>query len=296
MKVINLPTIEPEEIISEIGSYALNTCLENGKTGYVIGLSGGVDSTVSAAIVSKYFKKYNKSKSTELEVVGLILPSSINDPEDAIEGVNVAEELGIRYEVINIEAITEAHIEASPELANSVYHKGNAMSRIRAGILSDRAALENKLVLGTGNKDEDYGIGYYTLFGDGAVHLSPIGNLSKRLVNEMAKYMGFKKIACREPTAGLEPGQSDHKDLGYSYDFVELISCGIEQGFSQSELLRHPQIVQLAGEEVERYKDKFGESKWESYDQVIGDFFRRHEGAKKKVEIISPPVVPITYR
>ena len=69
-------------------------------------------------------------------------------------------------------------------------------------------------VIGTGNRDEDYGVGYYTLFGGGAVHLSPIGNLPKRMVREMAAYLGFDDLAERVSTAGLEPGQTCFKDLG----------------------------------------------------------------------------------
>ena len=81
------------------------------------------------------------------------------------------------------------------------------LNEIRAVVLHTKAATENKAVIGTGNKDEDYGVAYYTLFGDGAVHLSPIGNLPKRLVREMAAYLGFDDLSGRVSTAGLEPGQ-----------------------------------------------------------------------------------------
>jgi len=82
------------------------------------------------------------------------------------------------------------------------------------------------LVVGTGNKDEDFGVAYYTLFGDGAVHLSPIGNLPKRLVREMAAYLGFDDLAGRVSMAGLEPGQTSFKDLGCDYEFAEVVLAG----------------------------------------------------------------------
>jgi NAD+ synthase len=91
----------------------------------------------------------------------------------------------------------------NPEAFDSIFHKGNMIARVRANVLSTKAATEKKIVAGTGNKDEDFGIGYYTLFGDGAVHLSPIGGLSKRLVREMASFLGLGgHIVNRVPTAG----------------------------------------------------------------------------------------------
>ena len=221
------PGKTPLDVVrKEIGDFVIGHCVKFGKTGYVIGLSGGVDSTACAAVINRRFHEHNTTSGSKLELVGYILPSNTNKPEDTRDGISVAERLGIRYEVIPIDGITQAHVAATPSVTESIYHKGNLMSRIRANILSTTAALENKLVAGTGNKDEDFGIGYYTLFGDGAVHISPIGNLSKRLVRQIACYFGFEEIAKRIPTAGLEPGQTDYKDLGYDYDVVELVSEG----------------------------------------------------------------------
>jgi NAD+ synthetase len=153
-------------------------------------------------------------------------------------------------------------------------------------------------VAGTGNKDEDFGIGYYTLFGDGAVHVSPIGGLSKRLVREMAAFLGLDQaIVNRIPTAGLEPGQSDYKDLGYNYDVVEMISEGFVQGLTAAELSRHEQIVPLVETQLTHYKNVFGAAKFASVDQVVADVLRRHEIAKGKMKIIHPPSpkISLTY-
>jgi NAD+ synthetase len=169
------------------------------------------------------------------------------------------------------------------------------ISRIRANVLSTKAATENKILAGTGNRDEDFGIGYYTLFGDGAVHLSPIAGLPKRLVREMAAFLGLdEKIIHRQPTAGLEPGQSDFKDLGYDYDVVELITEGLEQGFSRNELCENEQILMLIEKQIEHYKSVYVVEKFGSAESVVDDVLKRHQQAKGKMEIIHPPTPQIT--
>ena len=167
------------------------------------------------------------------------------------------------------------------------------MSRIRANVLSTKAAHEGKSLAGTGNKDEDFGIGYYTLFGDGAVHLSPIGGLSKRLVYEMASHLGYEDIAKKLPSAGLEPGQTDFKDLGYGYDLVELVCEGLEQGFSREELGKHSQIKPLVEKQQKQYKEMYGQEKFSDSYQVVDDIMRRHKIADAKARIIHPPIAPV---
>jgi NH3-dependent NAD+ synthetase len=132
------------------------------------------------------------------------------------------------------------------------------------------------------------------MFGDGAVHLSPIGALPKRLVRQMACYLGFSDLANRTPTAGLEPGQTDFKDLGYEYELVELVSEGLLQKLTSDELLSHPQVLQMANEQQRNYQRTFGNPKFNSEQEMIQDIFRRNQIARAKAEIISPPIAPVT--
>jgi NH3-dependent NAD+ synthetase len=127
------------------------------------------------------------------------------------------------------------------------------------------------------------------------VHISPIAGLPKRLVREMAAYLGLdKQIIQREPTAGLEPEQSDFKDLGYDYDVVELITAGLEQGVSKKELGEHEQIVGLVENQIKQYKKTYGRAKFTCVQKVVEDVLKRHQQAKGKMKILSPPTPRIT--
>jgi NAD+ synthase len=287
MKRIKLARIDCERVSREIGAFVIDQVRSTRTSGCVVGLSGGVDSSTTAALIKRAFDRYT---AVTYELVGYILPSGLNKQEDIGDAEKVAKHLGIRCEVHNIEKLVEAFRETNPEAFESAFHKGNLISRVRANVLSTKAATERKILAGTGNKDEDFGIGYYTLFGDGAVHLSPIGGLSKRLVREMARFLGIDdRIVNRVPTAGLEPGQSDYKDLGYDYDAVELVSEGFSQGLTVNELRRHPQIVPVIEKQLENYKKAFGSMKFTRVDEVVEDIQRRHETAKGKLRIIHPP-------
>jgi len=294
---IKLARMDPKQVADEIGDFILRKVLEMKKTGGVLGLSGGVDSTCVAALAKRAFDRHNASRpKLPLEVVGYILPSDTNHAKDAEDGLKVATRLGIRHEVQSIEAIVEVFKTTNPEALVHKYHRGNLTSEIRAVVLHTKAATENKAVVGTGNKDEDYGVAYYTLFGDGAVHMSPIGNLPKRLVREMAAFLGFEDLSGRVSTAGLEPGQTSFKDLGCDYEFAEVVLNGLDQGLKAEELAVHSQVVTYARQQMEKYAQWYGTPKFSSVEALVAEIIQRHEIAVQKAEIVNPDIAPITLR
>jgi NAD+ synthase len=292
MKRIQLPSMDCATVAREIGDFVIGQVALTGSTGCVVGLSGGVDSSTTAALIGRAFARH---AAESYALVGYILPSSLNKVDDLRDAETVAAALGIRCETHVIEPAVEGFRATNPEAFENPYHRGNLISRVRANVLSTKAATERKILAGTGNKDEDFGIGYYTLFGDGAVHMSPIGGLSKRLVRQMAAHLGLPEaIVNRTPTAGLEPGQSDYGDLGYDYDVVELVTEGLTQGLTADALGRHEQVAALVEPQLRRYRELFGKSKFTGAADVVADILRRHALARGKMTIIHPPSPTIT--
>ncbi len=296
MKPIKLPSMDAETVCDEIGNFVIDTVRRANANGCVIGLSGGVDSSTSATLVNRAFAAYNRMMdSPPLTLKAFILPSSLNSADDTFHAHMVADQLGISCQTLAIEGIVNSFQTVVPSVFEHPFHKGNMISRVRANVLSTLAAIENKIVVGTGNRDEDFGIGYYTLFGDGAVHISPIGGLPKRLVRQMASWLALPPaIVSRTPTAGLEPGQTDFGDLGYDYDVVELVTEALSQGLSEEDMKNHDQIRSIVAPQIERYQSLFGRAKHETVAEVIDDIIWRHQGARAKMQIIHPPTPKVS--
>ena len=289
--------------------------------GAVLGMSGGVDSSVVAVLTKRAFNrlvtcgtcKYQNDGlchtpglvvpsrvpsdghcsgahgDVPLKLRGFSLPTNFNKVEDQHDAQRVAESYKILLEMIDLGPVvreTESLffnkvVSGSLVQGLTSYDRGNMIARIRANILWTLAARYKSIVMGTGNKDEDYGVGYYTLLGDGAVYMNPIGFLSKRLVREVGTKLGLPEdLVKRMPTAGLEAGQTDEKDLGYTYEFVELVIEGIDQGFSLNDLVDHS-MIEIAA---------WGVNKFRTRREAIFDILHRHDLAKRKAEYIRPKV------
>ena len=183
--------------------------------GYVIGLSGGVDSAVVAAIAVKAVGCEN--------VHGVIMPI-VSEPGDAIDAERVAIDLGITYDIVDLTSAFVAMDLACPvDRRDEVLMKSNIKSRLRMTMLYQFANELNYLVAGTGNRSED-AVGYFTKYGDGGVDILPIGQYYKSEVRMMAKELGLDMdIVNRISTAGLFEGQTDEEDLGITYDELDKI-------------------------------------------------------------------------
>lgn len=189
----------------------------------VIALSGGIDSTLVSHLAVD-------ALGTD-SVYGLVLPSSVNRERNMSDAERVAEELlGIKYDVIEIDTLVDAFLEADPHL--SVEEKdseelqmvvGNARARIRAVLSYLEANRRNGLVLGTGNRSEA-AVGYFTKYGDGAVDCHPIANLYKQQVRQLARHVGVpEELAAKTPSAELWEAQTDESELGIEYDTLDSI-------------------------------------------------------------------------
>ena len=217
-KSIILSEIDPPLARREIEEFLVSRISAAGAVGGVVGLSGGIDSSTVAFLAASAFRAHNEGVDDtrrHLHVIGLSLPAGANSREDDECAREVAGILNIDLLVHNIQPLIDCFVEKMPGVLGDRRHIGNLSSEIRAVILSRHAAARNCLVLGTGNRDEDYCLGYFTKRGDGAVDLSPIGALSKRNVRRLARHLGVpERIVARVPTAGLWEGQTDEGELG----------------------------------------------------------------------------------
>ena len=177
--------------------------------GIVIGLSGGVDSSVVAALGKKAFP--NNS-------IGVYLPIG-NMGQDLIDAELLAKKIKIKTQTIDLTDTFNAISKATP--VKTKLSVANMKPRLRMTALYAIAQENGYLVLGTDNAAE-WILGYFTKYGDGGVDLLPIIHLTKGEVKDMAKELKLPKVVyTKKPTAALWEGQSDEEELGYSYDSVD---------------------------------------------------------------------------
>lgn len=180
--------------------------------GFVIGMSGGVDSAVAAAFCCRAVGPD--------KVLGLSLPSTVSSGQDCKDAAALCATLGMEHHIISIEPML-AGFRLLPGLDDSPYLLGNLMARVRMTVLYYHANRDHRLVCGTSNRSE-YMLGYCTKFGDNAADIQPILHLYKSDVYVMAKALCIPEPILRKiPSAGLWEGQSDELEIGLSYDQID---------------------------------------------------------------------------
>ncbi|HIG11736.1 MAG: NAD+ synthase [bacterium] len=232
---------------------------ETGKFGFsrvLLGLSGGVDSALAAALAARAFGAQN--------VLGVMLPYRTSNPDSEGDARLVIEALGIESKRIDISAMADGYLDAAN--VSDPLRRGNVMARCRMIVLYDESVEFAGLVLGTSNKTEAL-LGYSTQFGDSASALNPLGDLYKHQVFQLAKHLGLPDaVLDKEPSADLFMGQTDEAELGFSYaeadallfamvderrSVEELLAMGFEEAFvldiahriAQNQYKRLPPII-----------------------------------------------------
>ena len=217
--------------IENVSLWMKEYCKQAGTKGYVVGLSGGIDSSVIACLAVKAVGKEN--------VIGVMMPcdsmeDSIDDAKilaKNLEIKNVMMGLYTTFEQLTNDLTTKVgtdHPEEYPNIDLSDRAKGNIKARLRMTALYSIAEAYGYLVAGTGNKSELM-CGYFTKGGDGMVDIEPIGNYYKTHVYKMADEMPEipENVKTKAPSADLFEGQTDEEELGMSYAELDqiLIAC-----------------------------------------------------------------------
>lgn len=207
--------------------------------GIVVGISGGIDSATTTSLCVKALGKEN--------IVGLGLPCS-SIPQDLIDGQMFAENLGIRFIIIDL---TNIYNEFLKSTSASINPNQLAMANIkpRLRMITNYfigQSLGKFLVAGTSNRSE-LAIGYFTKWGDGAADFEVIGSLYKCEVREIAKLLNIPDaIIKKPPSAGLWEGQTDEDEIGIKYDILDEILYRMDNGLS---------LADLNNDHIKRVKD-----------------------------------------
>ena len=221
--------MQTEKVVNHIVNWLKNYATNAGVNGFVIGVSGGIDSAVTSALCAK----------TGLSLLCLEMPihqaqSQVNRAMNHIDWLKLNFDK-VSMTKINLTPVFDSLVDALPPVDNEeerFMSLANTRARLRMTSLYYFAALEKLLVAGTGNKVEDFGVGFYTKYGDGGVDLSPIADLLKSEVYEIAKFLGVnQEIIDAAPTDGLwGDDRTDEDQIGASYPELEWAMAMDDQG------------------------------------------------------------------
>lgn len=226
--------MQSKAVVEHIVNWLKHYASDAGMKGFVVGVSGGIDSALTSTLCAM----------TGMEVLCLEMPihQSKNQVTRAANHIFWLKERfpNVRSEWINLTGVFDELIASFPpveEEESRFMSLANTRARLRMTSLYYFAALEKKLVAGTGNKVEDFGVGFYTKYGDGGVDLSPIADLLKTEVYALARHLGInEEILTAAPTDGLwGDNRTDEDQIGATYPELEWAMAMDDAGHKESD-------------------------------------------------------------
>ena len=197
------------DYIKKIVSFLKKYYLKNKLNGFVLGLSGGIDSAVALLLLLKTTEK------NKIKVIIMPCDSNCQDEEDAKK---LCGKFNVDYNIIDLTKTYKKIIESiEKNIKLSRETKNNIKSRLRMCTLYAISQEKKSIVVGTNNLDEIY-TGFFTKFGDGACDIMPLSRLIKKEIYDIAKILGVnEEIIKKKPSSGLEKNSCDETELGFSY-------------------------------------------------------------------------------
>ncbi|MDX1372372.1 MAG: NAD+ synthase [Nitrososphaeraceae archaeon] len=219
-----------EIVVNKISKFIENEVRGSDSKGVVLGLSGGIDSTVALYLATRGIDTK--------DILGLIMPdSTVTSQIDIDDAVYISKKLNINYILLDITDIKKAYNKILPEnqLSNA-----NLIARIRMNIIYYYANLNNLLVIGTSDKSE-LKIGYFTKYGDGSADILPLGDLYKSEVRELGKYLNIPiSILYKKSSPSLLPDQTAEDEIGMEYIKIDNILRFLDENILLSKQLPDP--------------------------------------------------------
>ncbi|HNW81329.1 MAG TPA: NAD+ synthase [bacterium] len=207
----DLPLMNYDKVYSELIEFIRIEMEKTGMKKAVLGLSGGLDSAIVSFLASKALGPEN--------VTGILMPYRTSNRSSFNDAMKMVEFTGIKHKIIEITNAVD--VIAKHNMTDTEHLKairlGNIMARVRMITLFDFSTAHDAIVFGTGNKSEIL-LGYFTLFGDGANAINPIGSIYKTHLFQLAEHLELPEAVIRKaPSADLFEGQTDESELGFEY-------------------------------------------------------------------------------
>lgn len=227
-----LPPLEPSLVADVLVRFLREEISKFGFRKGVLGISGGIDSAVSAALAARALGPEN--------VTGLLLPYKTSSPDSERLGRELCKQFQIPMERVDITPMVDGYLSAakiSVERPSDRLRCGNVMARARMVVVFDYSARDSSLVIGTSDKTEML-LGYTTWYGDSASAINPLGDLYKTQVYALARHLGVPAEICnRRPSPDLWPGQTAEGEMGILYDEVDaLLHDMVDRRMNEEEL------------------------------------------------------------
>ena len=238
---LDLPSVE-----NRIKRFVKDYVEKCGAEGVVLGVSGGLDSSATAALASLSLGGH--------KLLGIAMPEEETyDVTDIQHAKLLAKKFGFNLQIVDISSILKACFQSLPIYdAADKLSKGNVKARIRMVYLYYYANKLNRLVCGASDKSEIM-MGYFTKWGDGAADISPIMDLYKTQVRQLALHIGVPaEIVAKPPSPRLWPNQLAEKELGIKYETLDLILFGLEHFMKPKEIAEQLNLPIKLVEDVKR--------------------------------------------